>query len=432
MLLRENELPVTKPTHHHLFYAVHVPHVLIIGASLAGLRAVETLRSHDFDGDITVCDTEYTVLYDRPPLSKKFLEGEWEADRIRLRKAEDIDALNATWLAGHRATHLDVQNRTVSFANGVTQTFDACIIATGGTVRRLPNQPGLAGIHTLRTLDDATALRDDLRPGKHLVVIGAGFIGLEAAATAIKRGCTVTVLEGLPAPLIRGLGEEMGNAVGRVHQANGVNIRCNVKVDRILGTDRVADVRITNENGTSEDVPADVVLVGIGVSPSTQWLVGSGLTLDDGIVCDANLQAAPNVFAAGDVARWINPLYSNTEPTMRVEHWTTAAEQGAHAARNVIAQLNNQPLTPYSAVPFFWSDQFAARIQFLGRSTGAEEIRVIAGDPTTDKFAAAYMRNNRLLGVLTVSMPKILAASREMLAAQVPWSEAVRRFENLQ
>jgi NADPH-dependent 2,4-dienoyl-CoA reductase/sulfur reductase-like enzyme len=428
MLLRKNELPVTKPTHDHLFYAVHVPHVLVIGASLAGLRAVETLRSHDFDGEITVCDTEYTVLYDRPPLSKKFLEGEWEADRIRLRKVEDIDALNATWLTGHRATHLDVQSRTVDFDNGTTQTYDACIIATGGTVRRLPNQPDLAGIHTLRTLDDASALRDDLQPSKHLVVVGAGFIGLEAAATATKRGCAVTVLEGLPAPLIRGLGEEMGNAVGRVHQANGVNIRCNVKVDQILGTDRVAGVRITNEDGASEDVPADVVLIGIGVSPSTHWLTDSGLALDDGIVCDANLQAVPNVIAAGDVARWINPLYSDTEPTMRVEHWTTAAEQGAHAALNVIAQLNNQPLTPYSAVPFFWSDQFTARIQFLGRSTGAEEIRVIAGDPTTDKFAAAYMRNNRLVGVLGVSMPKVVMPSRKLLETHTSWADALAHF----
>jgi NADPH-dependent 2,4-dienoyl-CoA reductase/sulfur reductase-like enzyme len=220
----------------------------------------------------------------------------------------------------------------------------------------------------------------------------------------------------------------MGNAVGRVHQANGVRIRCNVKVDQILGTDRVTGVRITNEAGAVEDVPADVVLVGIGVSPSTQWLTDSGLTLDDGIVCDANLQAAPKLFAAGDVARWVNPLYADTEPTMRVEHWTTAAEQGLHAALNVIAHLNNQPLTPYSAVPFFWSDQFTARIQFLGRSTDADEIRVIAGDPTTDKFAAAYMRNNRLVGVLGVSMPKVVMPSRKLLETHAPWADALAHF----
>lgn len=419
---------MANPVELRLFYAGAVPHVLVIGASLAGLRAVETLRSHDFTGEVTVCDTEYTVLYDRPPLSKKFLEGEWESDRIRLRKAEDIDALDANWLTGHRAVRLDPNARSITFANGTTQTYDACIVATGGTVRRLPNQPALAGIHTLRTLDDASALRDDLQPGAHLVVIGAGFIGLEAAATATKRGCTVTVLEGLPAPLIRGLGEEMGNAVGRVHEANGVKIRCNVKVEQILGTDRVNAVRITNEHGSTEDVPADVVLVGIGVAPSTQWLEDSGLTLNDGVVCDANLQAAPGVFAAGDVARWPNALYADTEPTMRVEHWTTAAEQGAHAALNTIAYLTDQPLAPYSAVPFFWSDQFTARIQFLGRSTGAEEIRVIAGDPATDKFAAAYMRNNRLVGVLGVSMPKVVMPSRKLLETHTPWADALTHF----
>ena len=389
---------------------------------------METLRSHDFTGDVTVCDSEYTVLYDRPPLSKKFLEGEWDADRIRLRKAQDIEALNATWLTGRRATRLDPQARSVAFADGTVQTYDACIIATGGTVRRLPNQPDLAGVHTLRTLDDASALRDDLQPGMRLVVIGAGFIGLEAAATATKRGCNVTVLEGLPAPLIRGLGEEMGNAVGRVHAANGVDIRCNVKVQEILGSGRVDAVRITNEHGATEDVPADVVLVGIGVAPSTQWLADSGLTIDDGVVCDANLQAAPGVFAAGDVARWPNALYADTEPTMRVEHWTTAAEQGAHAALNALAHLTNRPLAPYSAVPFFWSDQFTARIQFLGRSTGAEEIRVVAGDLTTDKFAAAYMRKDRLVGVLGVSMPKVVMPSRKLLDNHTPWADALAHF----
>jgi NADPH-dependent 2,4-dienoyl-CoA reductase/sulfur reductase-like enzyme len=389
---------------------------------------VETLRVRGYSGDITVYDAEYTALYDRPPLSKKFLEGEWDATRIQLRKAEDIEALGASWMYGHRATSLDTTSNALSFSNGHSTSYDACIIATGGTVRRLANQPDIAGVHVLRTLGDAESLRDDLQPGKHLVVIGAGFIGLEAAATATKRGCTVTVLEGLPAPLIRGLGEEMGSAVGRVHQANNVHIRCNVKVEQIVGADHVTAVRIVNEHGASEEVPADVILVGIGVSPSTQWLDNSGLSIDDGIVCDANLQAAPGVFAAGDVARWPNMLYADTEPTMRVEHWTTAAEQGAHAATNAVALLNNEPLTPYSAVPFFWSDQFTARIQFLGRSTGAEEIRVIAGDTTTDKFAAAYMRNNRLIGVLGVSMPKVVMPSRKLLETHTAWNDALRHF----
>jgi NADPH-dependent 2,4-dienoyl-CoA reductase/sulfur reductase-like enzyme len=192
----------------------------------------------------------------------------------------------------------------------------------------------------------------------------------------------------------------------------------------------VTGVRISDATGESM-VPADVVLVGIGVAPATQWLDGSGLTVNDGVVCDAHLQAAPGVFAAGDVARWVNGLYSDLEPTMRVEHWTTAAEQGAHAARNALAHINPTPLAPYSAVPFFWSDQFTSRIQFLGRSTDAEEIRVVAGSVDEGKFAAAYMRAGRLVGVLGVSMPKVVMPSRKLLEVHTPWEAALEHYAGL-
>ena len=264
-----------------------------------------------------------------------------------------------------------------------------------------------------------------------MVVIGAGFIGLEAAATAVARGCTVTVLEGLPAPLIRGLGEKMGIAATAIHTTQGVAIRCNVRVQGIeTHAGSVTGVRISDANGESV-VAADVVLVGIGVAPATQWLEGSGLTVNDGVVCDAHLQAAPGVFAAGDVARWVNGLYSDLEPTMRVEHWTTAAEQGAHAARNALAHINNTPLVPYSAVPFFWSDQFTSRIQFLGRSTDAEEVRVVAGSVDEGKFAAAYMRAGRLVGVLGVSMPKVVMPSRKLLEVHTSWEAALEHYAGL-
>ena len=310
-------------------------------------------------------------------------------------------------------------------------SYDACIIATGGIARELPQQPHAQGIHQLRTLQDAQGLREELQPGKKLVVIGAGFIGLEAAATAVARGCTVTVLEGLPAPLIRGLGEDMGIAATAIHATQGVNIRCSVRVQGIeTNTNGVTGVRISDANGETV-VAADVVLVGIGVAPATQWLEGSGLAVNDGVVCDAYLQAAPGVFAAGDVARWVNGLYSDLEPTMRVEHWTTAAEQGAHAARNALAYMNNTPLMPYSAVPFFWSDQFTARIQFLGRSTDAEEIRVVAGSVDEGKFAAAYMRAGRLVGVLGVSMPKVVMPSRKLLEVHTPWQAALKHYAGL-
>ena len=401
--------------------------VVIVGASLAGLRAAESLRTHGFDGEIAVVGKETRHLYDRPPLSKKFLAGEWDADRIRLRKPEEIVALRVDWHHGTTATHLDIENKVLLTDKG-DFTYDACIIATGGAVRRLPNQPNHTGIHVLRTINDAEALRDDLAPDKHLVVIGAGFIGLEAAATARAKGCTVTVLEGLPAPLIRGLGESMGRTVARVHHDNGVEIRCNVRVEEILGGPAVSGVRIVNEHGAPEVVDADVVLVGIGVAPATDWLGDSGLTINDGIVCDENLQCAPGVFAAGDVARWPNALFADIEPTMRVEHWTTASEQGAHAATNVIAHLNGQPLTPYSAVPFFWSDQFTSRIQFLGRGTNADDVRVVAGNPDEGKFAAAYFGNDRLIAVLGVSLPKAVMPARKLLQDRATKSQALAHF----
>ena len=406
-------------------------HIAVIGGSLAGLRAVETLRTDGFSGNITVVNAEDTAPYDRPPLSKKFLSGEWEADRIQLRKPSDIDELGATWLNSTHATALNVASRELTLSTSSVLNYDACIIATGGIARELPQQPHAQGIHQLRTLHDAQGLREELQPGKKLVVIGAGFIGLEAAATAVPRGCTVTVLEGLPAPLIRGLGENMGTAATAIHATQGVNIRCNVRVQGIeTQAGSVAGVRISDATGESV-VAADVVLVGIGVAPATQWLDGSGLTVNDGVVCDAHLQAAPGVFAAGDVARWVNGLYSDLEPTMRVEHWTTAAEQGAHAARNALAHINNTPLAPYSAVPFFWSDQFTSRIQFLGRSTDAEEIRVVAGSVDEGKFAAAYMRAGRLVGVLGVSMPKVVMPSRKLLEVHTSWAAALEHYAGL-
>ena len=402
-------------------------HVLIVGASLAGLRAAESLRTNGFDGTITAIGSETRGLYDRPPLSKKFLAGEWDAERINLRKREEIVALRVDWRFGTTATALDTHTKTVTTTAG-DFTYDACIIATGGTVRRLPNQPTHTGIHTLRTIDDSEALRDDLAPGKKLVVIGAGFIGLEAAATAKAKDCDVTVLEGLPAPLIRGLGEDMGRTVARVHHNNGVTIRCNVRVEEILGGPHVTGVRITNEHNDTEVVDADIVLVGIGVVPATDWLVNSGLSINDGVACDEHLQCAPGVFAAGDVARWPNALFTDVEPTMRVEHWTTAAEQGAHAATNAIAYLNHRPLSPYAAAPFFWSDQFTSRIQFLGRATNAREVRVVAGNPDEGKFAAAYFANDRLTGVLGVSMPKAVMPARRLLQENTTRAQALAHF----
>jgi NADPH-dependent 2,4-dienoyl-CoA reductase/sulfur reductase-like enzyme len=366
--------------------------------------------------------------YDRPPLSKNFLAGEWEADRVALRKPEALEELNLTWKLGSAATSLNLEENSLTLASGEILTYHGLIIATGGVVRRLPNQPTVAGVHVLRTLSDAENLRNEIVEGARVVVIGAGFIGLEAAATASKRGAQVTVLEGLEAPLIRALGAEMGAAIGAVHTRNGVDVRCGVQVQSINGTDRVTSITL----GNGEEVPADVVIVGIGVAPATQWCEGSGLTIRDGIVCDENLCAGPaHVFVAGDVLRWPNSLFTDVEADMRVEHWTNAAEQGAIAAKNLFASMYETELEPYAAVPFFWSDQFDARIQCLGRPSANAQVDIVDGNIDDGKFCAIYTVNNRLTAVLGVSKPKLVMPSRALLSKHTTREEALAHFERV-
>lgn len=403
-------------------------HVIVVGASLAGLRACETLRTDGFDGQITVIGAEQESFYDRPPLSKKFLAGEWDAERIALRKPDAIGALALQLRSGVRAVSMRASDRVVGLDDGSTISGDGVVIATGGEVRRLRDQPDICGVHVLRTLDDATSLRTALVSGSRLVVIGAGFIGLEVAATAAQRGVHVTVLEGLPAPLVRALGTEMGEAVARVHRRNGVVIRCGESVAGIVGEELVTGVRLAS----GEVVPADNVLVGIGVAPATSWLEGSGVELRDGVVCDVNLNTGfEGVYAAGDVARWPNELFSFVEADMRVEHWTNAAEQGAVAARNLIAASRGEPVTAYSTVPFFWSDQFDARIQFLGRATASARVDVVAGSVDDGQFCAIFSVDDRLSAVLGVSMPKLVMPSRALLNTTTTRDEALAHFASL-
>jgi len=392
--------------------------IVVVGASLAGLRACETLRTEGHAGPITLIGAERHLPYDRPPLSKKLLAGEWEPDRIALRPPAAIEELALDLRLGVPAAALDAEARVVELADGATVPYDGLIIATGSATRRLPGQEHVANVHELRTLDDALALRARIADGTaRVVVIGAGFIGLEVAATARAKGCSVTVLEGLPAPLVRGLGAEMGALATAAHLADGVDIRCDVTVTEL------SDDGVTLGDGTR--VPADIVVVGIGVAPSTEWLASSGLQLRDGVVCDETLAAGlPGVYAAGDVARWRNDLFAEE---MRVEHWTNAAEQGALAARNLLATAAGGERTPYAPVPFFWSDQHRHRIQFLGRAatTGGDRVEVAVGDPAHHRFVALYGRGDRLWGALGVNTPKLVMPYRRLLQDAASWDDAV-------
>ncbi len=393
-----------------------IRNVVVVGGSLAGLRAVEALRTGGFDGSVTVIGDEPHLPYDRPPLSKRLLSGEWEPDRIALRKPEDMGALDVTWCQGVAAIGLDLTRQEVALADGSTVPFDGLIAATGATARELPDQEQHDHVVKLRTLDDALALRARLiGGGKRVVVVGAGFIGLEVASTARQLGNDVVVLEGGPAPLVRALGPEMGAAVAAVHADHGVELRCDVQVDG-FGTSAVLI-----DGGWHE--PADVVVVGIGVVPATGWLEGSGLQVRDGLVCAPDLQAGhPLVYGAGDVVRWYNPLF---EEEMRVEHWTNAAEQGAVAASNLISEAAGQPRSEYAPVPFFWSEQYDRRIQFLGHASGDDDVEIVAGSIESRQFAALYGRAGRLRGVLGLNMPRAVMPLRTPLLEGIGLVDAV-------
>lgn len=390
--------------------------VVIVGGSLAGLRAAESLRTAGYEHSITVVGDEPHLPYDRPPLSKRLLSGEWEPERILLRKADDMDSIDVRWRRGARAGALDLDATAVVLDSGDRIRYDGLIIATGASPRRLPRQHEHDHVVVLRTLDDALDLRHRLVGGdRRVVVIGAGFVGLEVAATARRLGNEVLVLEGAQAPLMRAIGAEMGAAIAAVHADHGVEIRCGVQVDGI------APGAVLVGGGPSE--PADVVVVGIGVTPATGWLEGSGLELADGVVCGADLNAGrPRVYAAGDVARWHNPLF---DEVMRVEHWTNAAEQGAFAARNLLAESRGQPTEPYAPVPFFWSEQYDHRVQFLGRASAGDEVRVVAGSIEERRFAALYGRGGRLRGVLGLDMPRQVMPFRSRLLERIGWDDAL-------
>ena len=389
--------------------------IAVVGASLAGLRAAESLRRLGYGGALVLVGAEKHLPYDRPPLSKELLQGRWEVDRIGLRR-QPYEELELDLRLGVRATALDLAARELVLGDGVREPFDALVLATGASPRRLRGQPDLPGVHLLRTLDDALALRAALEARPRVLVVGAGFIGAEVAASCRARGLQVTLVEPLPVPLARGLGEAMGRVCAELHRDQGVDLRCGVGVSGFQGHQRIE--RVTLSDGSS--VEADLVVVGIGAAPETGWLEGSGLRLDDGVVCDAFCAAAPGVFAAGDVARWHNPLFGEE---MRVEHWSNAVEQGSYVAERLAGtDLGAQPFAP---VPFFWSDQYGVKIQFAGRMRPDDEVRLVAGSLAERKFTALYGRAGRLSGVLAWSRPRDLAKYRRLIAAATSFESAL-------
>ncbi|MFD8722234.1 NAD(P)/FAD-dependent oxidoreductase [Streptomyces sp. NPDC059629] len=377
--------------------------VAVVGASLAGLSAARSLRQRGYDGRLVVIGEESHRPYDRPPLSKEFLAGTiGEAD---LALERDDEELHAEWLLGARATGLDRAARAIRLAGGREVRADGVVIATGAAARTLPGAEGLAGVHVLRTLDDARALRDDLARGGRLVVIGGGFVGAEVASTAYALGLDVTVIEAAPTPLAGPLGETMGAVVSALHTDHGVRLLCGVGVKGLSGERQVDAVLL--EDGRS--VPADTVVVGVGARPCVDWLEGSGITLDNGVKCGADGRTSlAGVVAVGDCANWYDP---HTGTHRRVEHWTGALERPAAAVAALLAHGATDPGAPKA--PYFWSDQYGVKIQFVGQAAGADSVTVEEGSTDDRSFLAVYRRAGRQVAVLGMNQPRLFTRARK-------------------
>jgi 3-phenylpropionate/trans-cinnamate dioxygenase ferredoxin reductase component len=365
---------------------------VIVGAGMAGGKAVETLREDGFDGRIVLLGAEPDRPYERPPLSKDYLRGEAERQTIYLQE-------DAGWYAEHDVelrpstvvASLDVAESAVVLADGERVGYDRLLLATGAEPKRLP-VPGadLAGVHVLRTVEDSDVLRAVLDAGGRLVVVGAGWIGCEVAASARQRGMEVTLIESLSVPLERVLGPELGAFYRDVHLDHGVELRLGDGVEAFEGADRVERVR-TSEGASIE---CDAVVVGVGVAPRTE-LADGVLDLDDGILVDAGLRASVDgVFAAGDVANHDHPLLGR----LRVEHWANALEQGPAAARAMLGQD-----VAYDRVPYFFSDQYDVGMEYAGHSQPGDEV-VFRGDPATREFIAFWLRDGRVVAGMNVNV----------------------------
>ena len=377
-------------------------HVLVVGASAAGLATAEALRRKGHTGRLTVLGAEPHLPYDRPPLSKQVLSGAWEPARARLRTPDHLSTLDAEFVLGDPAVGLDVTARAVATASGRVFAADAVVLATGLRPRTLPGQETLAGVHVLRTLDDALALRAGLLARPRVVVVGDGVLGAEIAATAATMGCAVTMAGPQPAPLALQLGPFAADLLAALHTANGVELRLGAAVTGLAGErGTVTGVRLE----TGEVLPADVVVVAFGAAPATEWLADSGLTCDNGIVCDSGCRAADGVYAAGDVARW---RHEGLDALLRLENRTNATEQAVLVADNVLGAGR-----PYTPVPYFWTDQFDAKLHMHGRV--APEVSIVDGDPADRRFVATYRRDGVVTGVLGWNMPKQARSRRQEL-----------------
>jgi 3-phenylpropionate/trans-cinnamate dioxygenase ferredoxin reductase subunit len=386
--------------------------IVIVGGGLAAARTAEQLRRSAFDGSITIVGAEGHLPYDRPPLSKQVLRS--ELDDVTLKPREFYDDNKITLALGCAVGSLDTGAQTVTLDDGSQLEYDDVVIATGLVPRRIPSFPALPGIHVLRSFDESMALREEAGAARRAVVVGAGFIGCEVAASLRGLGVDVVMVEPQPEPLASVLGEQIGALVSRLHRAEGVDVRTGVGVDSVTGRDRVEKVALTD----GSELDTDLVVVGIGSRPATDWLEGSGVEVDNGVVCDrVGRTNAPHVWALGDVASWQNA----TGHQARVEHWSNVAEQ----ARVLVPSLLGQELpSNLVVVPYFWSDQYDIKIQCLGEPEADDVVHLVEDDGR--KFLAYYERDGVVAGVVGGGMPGPVMKTRGKIAAGAPIGDVLR------
>ncbi|MFF8897992.1 NAD(P)/FAD-dependent oxidoreductase [Streptomyces lydicus] len=434
--------------------------IAVVGASAAGLAAAETLRRSGWRGPLTLIGEEPHLPYDRPPLSKQLLHGAWEPEKLRLRTEEQLAPLDLDLRLGTRATGLDVATRTLTLDGTERLACAGIVIATGVAARTLPGADRLTGVHTLRTLDDALALRGRLTDGgtpagegvaggggtRQLVIVGNGVLGCEAAAVARELGHEVTVVGIEETPMAAAVGTDVGTLLAEEHRARGVRLLTgavegfdSTPADPADGPGlQVTAVRLAEGGTPGSRLPADTVLVAIGSRPAVDWLTDPALDTTDGLRCDAYCAAAPGIYAAGDVARWDHPAHGRP---LRFEHRMNATEQGMAAARNLLAELAADGLTgtedgtpaqqrrPFAPVPYFWSDQYDLKIQAYGLTAGADRVETLIRDRAGRRILALYGREGRAVGVLAAGLPpRRIRALRAVVADPLPWEEARERI----
>jgi 3-phenylpropionate/trans-cinnamate dioxygenase ferredoxin reductase subunit len=377
---------------------------VVVGAGLAGGRAVETLRAEGFDGRVVLVGAEPDRPYERPPLSKEVVRGDAEAESVFLRDHEWYASNDIELLLGRSVTALE--GTMLRFEDGEVIAFDTCLLATGGRVRRLHGDGAdLDGVHYLRTVREAVALRDELQRTRRVVVVGAGFIGAEVAASARTLGCDVTMIEMLEVPLQRVLGDELGRLYARIHTDHGVDLRLAEGVESFQGSSRVEAVV-----GTSGTLyPADLVVVGVGIDPNTELARDAGIDCDNGILVDEFCRtSAPGVYAAGDVARRPDAFAGRL---IRVEHFQNAQNQGVAAAKSMLGKGES-----FEEVPWFWSDQYDTNLQMLGHPEGSPVVR---GSYDDLDFIAFWLRGDNVVAALAMNRGRDISVTRRLIERRV-------------